>query len=348
MKIAIINDSHFGARNDANVILEAQDRFFNNLFFPYLKQHGIDTVLHLGDLFDRRKYINFKTLQATEDIIFKPMKELGITMDIIPGNHDVYYKDTNRINSIRLLADKFDNVNVYDEKPVVVDYEGRKIALVPWICRENFEESMEFIKTVDTEIIAGHFEIVGFELLPGVKSHEGLTTKTFERFEQVWSGHYHHRSHNENIFYLGSQYEMTWSDEPQVKGFHVYDTILDEIEFVANPDKIFVKLYYNDEENDYEKVTDDVAGKYVKVIVVNKTNHFVFDRFIHALQTQDPVDLKVVDNEQEFDGDDYDISQTMDTMTILENYIDGMEISADKTRIKKIVRELHTEALSME
>lgn len=348
MKIAIINDSHFGARNDANVILNAQERFFKNVFFPYLKENQINKVLHLGDLFDRRKYINFKTLQTTEDIFFTPMKEMGLEMDIIPGNHDIYYKDTNRINSIRLLADKFDNVNVYDEKPLVVNYDGTDVALVPWICRENYEESMDFIKNVDAEIIAGHFEIMGFELLPGVKSHEGLTSKTFKRFEQVWSGHYHHRSQQENIFYLGTQYEMTWSDHDQIKGFHVYDTDTDELIFVANPDKIFVKLFYDDEEETYDNVGVDVTDKFVKVIVLNKTNHFIFDRFLDKIQQQNPFDVQIIDDAHQFDGEDYDINQTMDTMTILENYIDGLEINVDKSRVKKIVRELHTEALSME
>ena len=62
MKIAIINDTHFGARNDSPLFLEYFMSFFEKQFFPYCKEHGITKVLHLGDLMDRRKYVNFNTL----------------------------------------------------------------------------------------------------------------------------------------------------------------------------------------------------------------------------------------------------------------------------------------------
>ena len=63
MKIALINDTHFGCRNDNPNYHEYIYRFWEEQFFPYIKEHNIDTIIHLGDVLDRRKYVNFKTLQ---------------------------------------------------------------------------------------------------------------------------------------------------------------------------------------------------------------------------------------------------------------------------------------------
>jgi DNA repair exonuclease SbcCD nuclease subunit len=349
MKVAILNDTHFGVRNDQNVFLEVQRDFFENQFFPYLKENDIKHVLHLGDLYDRRKYINFKTQEAAEQMFFKPMEEAGITLDIIPGNHDVYYKDTNRVNSINILARKFSNVNVFDEAPVVVDYDGVKVGLMPWICRENYQQSLDFINNTQADILAGHFEIIGFEFMPGIKNHEGMKSDMFERFDQVWSGHFHHKSTRGNIQYFGAQYEMSWSDSDHDKGFHVFDSETQEVTFVKNTNSIYTKIYYNDKtHNYYEFDCSDLTNKFVKVIVVEKNDFIMFDRFIDSIHTYNPVDLSIIEDHQLVEDEEYDINQTQDTITILESFIDQMEVTVDKDKIKGIVRELHSEAISMD
>ena len=67
MKIAILNDTHWGARNDNAAIAEHQIKFYREVFFPYLRENGITTIFHLGDVTDRRKYINFVTAKNLED-----------------------------------------------------------------------------------------------------------------------------------------------------------------------------------------------------------------------------------------------------------------------------------------
>ena len=350
MQIAVINDSHFGVRNDAAVILQHQRKFFEEQFFPYLEKNNIDTILHLGDLFDRRKYVNYKTLQQVQHFFFDYLYQNDIKMYIIAGNHDVYYKDTNDVNSLRLIANQYPNIYVIDHSPEVLTFDQIDIGCVPWICKENQDQCYQFLQETDVDIIAGHFEICGFEFMPGIKNHEGQTKKQFSQFEQVWSGHFHHKSTRDNIYYLGAQYELTWSDVDQRKGFHVFDTKTQKLTYKRNKDQLFYKLTYDDNQTDYTNYdVSHLEDKFVKVIVENKSNHFMFDQFIDSIQNVNPFDLTIVEEPQNLDEDEqYDINQTQDTMTILENYVDSMDVEADKSRLKSIVRELHSEALAME
>ena len=85
MKIAVLNDTHAGIRNSSDIFLEYQRRFYDEQFFPYLKENGITQILHLGDFYDHRKFVNFKALNQSRKMFLDPMKEAGITMDIIPA-----------------------------------------------------------------------------------------------------------------------------------------------------------------------------------------------------------------------------------------------------------------------
>ena len=91
MKAAIITDTHFGARNDSKVFLQYFGKFYKNVFFPYLEEHGIKTIFHLGDIVDRRKFINYVTLREFKDIFVQPCIDRGIKVHAIVGNHDIPY-----------------------------------------------------------------------------------------------------------------------------------------------------------------------------------------------------------------------------------------------------------------
>ena len=61
MKIALVTDTHFGARNDHDHFNTYFYKFYEDIFFPYLKEHNIKTCIHLGDVMDRRKFVSYKT-----------------------------------------------------------------------------------------------------------------------------------------------------------------------------------------------------------------------------------------------------------------------------------------------
>lgn len=352
MRIAILNDTHCGARNASDVFLDYFAKFYSDVFFPYCQTHDITQIIHLGDYYDHRKYINFKALNHNRKTFLEPMREMGMTMDIIPGNHDVVYKNTNELCSLKELLGYFvENVNIVME-PKVLEYDGCNIALLPWINPENYGDSMEFIQSCNASILGAHLELAGFDTMKGVPAHDGMDPNLFSRFEQVWSGHYHTKSQKGNIHYLGTQFEMTWADAGDPKYFHVFDTDTRELTQIRNPHEIYCKYVYDDVKFDPDSFDlSRSRGKFVKVVVVNKTDFFKFDRFIDKLQKCDPFEIKIAENYDEFTGDKVDaegIEAISDTATLMDSYVDAVETELNKDTIKHKLRELYTEAQNLE
>ena len=351
MKIAIINDTHWGARSDSQIFLEYFTDFFREQFFPYLKENNINTVLHLGDLMDRRKFVNFNTLNTVRSEFMEPLLREGIVVHCILGNHDTFYKNTNDLNSLKELLGHFMNeINIVME-PTVMEYGSLRMALLPWICNDNYEKSMQFIRDCKADWLGAHLELNGFELMRGVESHGGMDAKLFEKFELVLTGHFHAASRRDNIWYLGSQMEFFWSDAHDPKHFHIIDTETREVEKIRNPHTLFEKIVYNDEEMDYNSYkTSHLANKFVKVVVVNKSDTFTFDRFIDRIQNEEVHDLKIAENFNEFIGSNVEDEglQVDDTPKLMDDYIDGVDTDLDKDRIKIQMRELMTHAQALE
>ena len=351
MKIAVLNDTHAGIRNSSDIFLEYQRRFYDEQFFPYLKENGITQFLHLGDFYDHRKFVNFKALNQSRKMFLDPMKEAGITMDIIPGNHDVFFKNTNDLCSLKeLLGYYTSNVNIMMQ-PKVQDYNGLKIACIPWINNENYADTMKFLKTCDAQWVGAHLELQGFEMMRGVTNTHGMDKEPFKRFELVMSGHFHTRSNQDNIHYLGSQFEFTWADAGDPKYFHVIDTDTRELTPIRSNYTIFKKVFYNDTEIDYNRYdTKELIDKFVKVVVVNKTDHFMFDRLIDRIQQTDVHELKIAETFDEFVGTNVidDSISVEDTTELLDSYVEAVETDLDKERMKGLMRSLYVEAQNSE
>jgi len=351
MKVAIINDTHCGIRNSSDIFLDNAEKFYADVFFPTLLERGIRHIIHLGDYFDHRKFINFRALNRNRHVFLERLRQEQITMDIIAGNHDTYYKNTNDLNSLKeLLGHYMNEVHIIHE-PTVMEYGSLKMGMVPWICAENHEKTMEFIKTAKCDWIGGHFEFAGFNVMRGVIAPHGLDHKLLSRFERVLSGHFHTKSQQDNVTYLGTQMEFFWSDANDPKFFHILDTETRELEAIRNPYTLFEKIVYNDEETDYNKYNvTDLDGKYVKVVVVNKKDIFTFDRFIDRIQNRKIHDLKIAENFDEFVGDNVEDESVSieDTTELLDTYIDAVETDLDKDRLKVSMRNLMTEAQAIE
>ena len=351
MKLAIINDTHCGIRNSSEIFIKDQEKFYSEVFFPYLKENNIKQILHLGDYYDHRKFVNFKALNSNRKVFLDTLKREGIHMDIIPGNHDVFYKNTNDLCSLKeLLGYYTSNVNIV-MKPKVLDYDGLKIGVVPWINSENYAESIEFIKKCPAPILGAHLELIGFDLMPGMPNTHGMSSEIFERFELVMSGHFHTKPSQGNIHYLGNQMEFTWSDCNDPKYFHILDTETRELTPVRNPNTLYKKVFYNDEKIDYNNYdTSSLVDKFVKLIVVKKTDPFLFDRFVDRIQNEDIHELKIAETFEEFTGDNVNDESVSveDTTELLDSYDDAVETDLDKDRIKGLMRTLYVEAQATE
>ena len=346
MKICILGDTHFGVRSDSPNFLALQDKFYTNVFLPYLIENDIKVVWQLGDMFDRRKYINFNSLAESKRFFFQPLQDAGIVLCTLLGNHDLYYRESLSVNSTGLLLGEFTNLHIYD-KMTKWDVDNTSIDIIPWICKENVEEAFEFIRDSKSDLCFGHFEILGFSMYKGMESHDGLSGNLFAKYEGVYSGHFHTKSDKENIHYVGTPYEMTWSDYNDQKGFHIFDTETRQTEFIKNPYTMFLRHEYNDELVDYDTI--DIAQfqqKYIKIVVVKKTDYYKFDQFLKKLYESDTYEIKILEDLSDFSEGSIDTEQVSieDTAEVLNQYIDSVASEDNRDKVKSFMKGLFLEA----
>ena len=350
MKIALITDTHYGARKGSKVFHDYFQKFYDDIFFPTLKERKIKHAIHLGDSFDNRKNIDFWALNWAKEHVYDKFKKLKVKVHTIVGNHDVYYKNTNEVNAVDSLLASYNNIVRYSG-PTEIDIEGFKTLLLPWICQDNYEETVEVIKKSKCRSVFGHLELNGFALFPGqVMTHavSGLDVSDFKKFDVVFSGHYHTRSNDGKVFYLGNPYQMYWNDAGDARGFHIFDTETYQLEFIPNPYVIFERLYYEDTNS---KLFDarHLKDKIVKVIVRKKSSQLEFDKYLDKINKAGCIDLKIVEN---FNIDDEEVEfstdECEDTLTLLNKYIEDSEFELDKDVVKGIMKDVYRQACEFE
>ena len=344
MKLAIITDTHYGARKGSKHLHDYFELFYKNVFFPSLEEHKIDTVVHMGDIFDSRKAIDLQSLEWAKRVVFEPLKKYKVHLAI--GNHDCYYKNTNNVNSPQLLLKSYPNIHTYSE-PIEIKLDKLKVLFLPWINSENFNETKELIESTEAKIAMGHLELNGFRATRGHLMETGMDIDIFNKFEKVFSGHFHTRSNDGKIYYLGNPYEMFWNDVNDPRGFTIFDTETLTHTPINNPYKLFYNIYYED--TNY-KLFDarEYENKIVKVIVRHKSSVKDFEKFIDKLYQVGVQDLKIVENFDIQENADFDVDEDENTLSILSRYIDESEFEYDKNIIKDIFQNLYRQACEVE
>ena len=344
MKVAIITDTHYGARKGSKYLHDYFELFYKNVFFPALEEHGIDTVIHMGDAFDSRKSIDYQSFEWAKRVVFEPLKKYKVHMII--GNHDCYYKNTNDTNSPQLLLQSYSNIKTYQEV-TEVKIDNLNVLFIPWINAENFENTVNSIKVSNSNCAMGHLELNGFRAHRGHTMEEGMDSALFEKFDRTFSGHYHTRSDNGRIFYLGNPYEMFWNDVNDTRGFTILNTETLDHFHVNNPYRLFYNIYYED--TPYQTFDfSEYESKIVKVIVRKKTKPKAFEKFIDKLYSIGVQDLKIVENFDIQEGENFEITEEESTMSILNRYIEESEFELDKNVIKGIFQNLYKQACEVE
>ncbi len=347
MKVALITDTHYGFKKGNQDYHDFFLKFYNDIFFPTLKKKKIKHVIHLGDVFDIRRNIDFWSLDWSRKNIFNPLQDLGVTVDMMVGNHDAFYKNTLEINSLECLLQEYDNLHVYTG-PSEVTVGGRKMVYLPWICDQNEEQTVNLMRETEAEVVLGHLEMEGFKTNPTYVANHGRQVSEFSKFKMVMSGHYHTRSKKGNFQYIGNPYQMYWNDYADERGFNIFDTETLKLQHIKNPYEMFHKIFYDDTKNEYynidvEKYKDTV----VKVVVENKTDYTEFDYLINSLQDV-ALDLKIIEDfSTEVDDDDDIELEHEDTLTILEKYVDELNTNLDSHKLKEIMKSLYVEALEV-
>ena len=345
MKVAIITDQHFGARKNSKLFHEYFLKFYNEVFFPTLEQEGITTVIDMGDTFDSRKGIDFSALSWAKNNYYDRLQKMGVQVHTIVGNHTAYYKNTNEVNAVDLLLREYSNVTVYPE-PTEVKFDKLKVLFIPWINQENLELTKQLIQKTSCKIAMGHLELNGFRAHRGHVMEDGMDTKLFNKFERVYSGHYHTRSDDGKIYYLGNPYEMFWNDLNDTRGFHIFDTETCVHTPINNPYRMFYNIYYEDTSHQTFD-TRDYENKIVKVVVRKKNDSKQFEKFIDKLYSSGVNELKVIENFQIQESEDFEAFESEDTLSILNRYIEESEVNLEKSVIQKMIQDIYQEACEL-
>jgi hypothetical protein len=232
-KIVIIGDVHFDVANGNQTVLENQLDFFKKQVFPYMKEHNLKTIIQLGDLMDNRNKVSVNVLHYLKKDFFDVLKNEGITLYTLIGNHDIYHKTTREIHSLELFDELYDNFKVINTIQIL-EINNKKLLIVPWVLPD---EEHNFKDYLDVDYIFGHFETNGVEMVKNIScnTNHAFNMDSFNGV-QTFSGHFHlRRYYNEsNIFYVGTPSQINWSDYNEAKGFHVLDIQTGDLEFIEN------------------------------------------------------------------------------------------------------------------
>ena len=340
-KVACITDTHFGIRKGSQIFHDYFNKFYSETFFPELDARGIDTVIHLGDCFDVRKGIDYWSLNWAKENFFTPLQERGIKLHLIVGNHDIFYKESLRINSPGLNLQEYDNVTIYSN-PGTFTISGTPVFMVPWICESNASEFSEELAYSDAKVCMGHLELAGFYANKDYQCQHGTDSKIFSGFDRVFSGHFHKKNTAGNVTYLGNPYQLYWNDEGDTRGFHIFDLETYELEFIENPNTMFHKIAYN--EADRKLINPNkYKNCYVKVIVEGKSTPQKLSKVVDGLYDTGIHDIKVIETLDYSIDDDVEV-EAEDTLTTFTNYVEAMDESFNKSKVISIFKSLYVEA----
>ena len=341
-RVAIITDTHFGIRKGSQIFHDYFEKFYREVFFPTLEKENVTTVIHLGDCFDVRKGIDYWSLDWAKRVFFDELKSRGIQTHVIIGNHDIFYKNTLRINAPGLNLGEYDNVTCYSS-PQDVRVEDENVFFIPWICEDNAEEFVTARDNSQASVAMGHLEIAGFYANQNYQCQHGTDARVFSQFEKVFSGHFHKKNSNGNITYLGNPYQLYWNDEGDARGFHLFDLGTKELEFIENPTRMYHKIYYNEDELHGRLFNPHHYESCYLKLIVEKSTPQKLSRFVDKLYEVGIHDLKIIENFEVALDDDVEV-EAEDTLTTLTNYVNAMEEGTNKSNIIEILKSLYVEA----
>ena len=337
MKILNLGDWHLGVKADDEWVQSIQLDGIKQAI-EYSKKNGITTWIQYGDIFDVRKAITHKTMEFAREIV-QMLDDAGITLHTVVGNHDLHYKNVMHPNASTELLAKYPNVKVYD-KPTTVDFDGCLIDLIPWMCEENTGEILEHIKTSSASFCVGHWELNGFYFYKGMKSH-GLEPDFPKTYKEVWSGHFHTTSEAANVRYIGTPWTLTAGDENDPRGFWMFDTETERMEFIPNNTTWHRRIHYPFKGKiDYK----DFTNLSVRVIVTEVDKNLTkfeseLEKVVHSLRVVSKIDNSV-------ESDDSEEVEVQSLQTLMEEYINAIPdiTDSDREALIQYANQLYVEA----
>ncbi len=353
--IPFLADSHFGNKSFSKNIFQIQMNFYENQFFPYLLENNVKDVIHAGDLVHNRNTIDLWILQELKTRFFKWFEDNKINLHLLVGNHDLYYRSTLDYSFQKENLKEFNYCKVYD-KNTILNIDKYTIGMIPWICDEK---TFEMIDNVD--FLVGHFEMIDFPMMKNIQSHSGLDHTIFKKFKYVFSGHYHTKSIKDNIYYLGTQYQLNWNDYNEEKGFYVLKDNY-KLEYIKNNiSPKFVKIFYKNgtlyqtgldtnKDININESLEIAKSNYVRLYVISTDDQYELDKFYTSLCLVSKDDYKIEMVNLEDVIEDYDftnIEENENTIDLIINYVKNMtfEESISKDTLINMSKTLYQEAI---
>lgn len=319
-KTIIIGDIHIDS--DVDTISE-KIQILKDIF-----KQDCDRFILAGDIFHKRKQLNVVAVRQLQQLFSSIDKQIYI----IVGNHDCRYKDSLYPNSISITLQKISNVTIID-KPTELD----DFLLIPWICESNYETCVDSIKTSDKKYLVGHFEINGFEMVRGIECRTGFKKSDFNKFEQVFSGHFHLHQTDKNIIYIGSIYQQTWTDFNNKKGYYLIDN---NIEFKSSDyqKEIYKHLILEDQESDFD--IDEYSDCHLKIFHYKSLTQDQFEK-IEELSLKSRT-YTVLDESINLDETDAEFDSEFDKM--IEEFLKHQDFEEDfKSEVQEYMIKKHEE-----
>ena len=250
MKILHCSDIHlgkkpFGSSEYSNMRYEDYFRAFDNIVDLALKEK-VEVFMIAGDFFDKKELLP-KSLKKTENIL-KKLKDQGITVLIVEGNHDNISKgneDNSWINYLqegKYLKRLSYNVEIVDDKEIYnfekftfkdihfygLGYPGHVVDGVMEKLSESLDEKEKNIVIVHTAIAEGDF-------LAGTVS-SGVVDLFKEKSIYIAGGHFHSYyiyPKEKPLFYLSGspEYWNVQNELNQKKGSIIFDSETGEHKF---------------------------------------------------------------------------------------------------------------------
>ena len=352
MTIALVTDTHLGARNNCTTFNTHFLRFFSEVFFPTLEERQIDTFINLGDIGKYKRTINTLILDRWNREVFKPLQKYKVWM--LSGNHDLFYKHKNSISlqTSLELTDRF-GFTVVSEHPVKIHLGSISLDLVPWVSSGNYQEIVHFIEKSTSDYMLCHMEFAGAIMTPGVVCSESqLDSNLTNKYKRILSGHFHLRSERGNVTYIGNPYEITWGDVNQPKGFVLFDPKSNKLEYINNPFSIFLKLFIYKESDLHSVDVSACAQKHIKLYTSSSIKSKDIENLVSRIEKQGVLSLVVQDMKMELDDVTMITTDFPDTLHYIKDFVDKLynhqNIQLNKDRLVQKLEHIYTLAQTLE
>lgn len=342
MKVLLVGDLHIGIRGDSSVYHNIFGTWLDKELIPTISTEDPTHIFFFGDIFDNRNSINSNTM----DIAIKKFDELVKKFSdkqfiIIVGNHDIYYKSSRKVTSLKTFINRHPNLTVINKiTKMVID--SKEFIIAPWLISD---EEVKEVFSKKADICLGHFEINGFQLVKGVVENRGLSAKKFrDTFSKTFSGHFHIRDEQDGISYIGTPYQMNWNDWGNEKGLTLLDLRTMQSKLIINKESpLYEKVFFSKLKNKTANLSN-VAGNFVQLIIDDECNDKTLKKIQELINAKKPMTFTVDDlnagDELSIENMDENLSSPFEYLT---DYIGKVDLPKeyDRNKITKMVNEIY-------